>query len=171
MRWAVPVLLLVACDNRQAIHPPDPTLARMQDQPRIDPYGATPMREPPSGVVAYAEESDEPPKVDHALMDLGRARFETVCATCHGILGDGQSMVGRAMRLRPPPSLHEPRIRSLPRKEKVRIMTDGYGLMPSYAWMLPTRERWAIAAYLDALSLSREVPIAELSDDDRSRLR
>ena len=41
------------------------------------------------------------------LLDLGRKRFDITCATCHGPVGDGNSIVATQMSLRPPPSLHK----------------------------------------------------------------
>ena len=38
-------------------------------------------------------------------MRLGQKRYNITCGTCHGPLGDGDSIVARQMALRPPPSL------------------------------------------------------------------
>ena len=38
-----------------------------------------------------------PLKVDAAFMDLGHKKYDIFCATCHGLLGDGNSLVGRHM--------------------------------------------------------------------------
>ena len=45
-------------------------------------------------------------------------RFETFCAACHGVLGDGTSVVAAKMALRKPPSLQEARIRALPARTR-----------------------------------------------------
>ena len=46
-------------------------------------------------------------------------------------------------------------------------ITEGYGLMPSYADMLPPDDRWAVVAYLQALSRSQRVEAASLSAAER----
>src|SRR6185503_3084476 len=46
-----------------------------------------------------------PLPVSAKLLALGRKRFDITCATCHGPVGDGISIVGTQMALRPPPSL------------------------------------------------------------------
>jgi hypothetical protein len=41
------------------------------------------------------------------------------------------------------------------------VMTQGYGVMYSYAERVDPRDRWAIAAYIRALQLSRRATVAE----------
>lgn len=163
---------LVACDNRQAFHTPDPTLARMLDQRRADAFGATKafdngmvMRTPPRGTVpAGAEDADAqpPPPITRPLLELGRARFETTCATCHGIAGDGRSVVATKMEFRKPPSLFA---ESHTRARLFTVATQGYGLMPSYKETLDREERWAIASYILALKLSQHAKPSDLPPD------
>ena len=43
-------------------------------------------------------------------------------------------------------------------------MTDGYGVMFSYADRVDPHDRWAIAAYIRALQLSRRATVAEIPD-------
>jgi mono/diheme cytochrome c family protein len=175
-RVALVMLAAAACDNRQAWHAPDPTLARMLEQPKADPYEATlafadgkTMRDPPPGTVPRdADEDGPPPAVTRAALTAGRASFERICATCHGIIGDGVSVVATKMRLRPPPSLHEARLRALSREQLYLVVTNGYGLMPSYADMLSTGDRWATVAYVQALQLSQRAPVAALPPDGRA---
>jgi mono/diheme cytochrome c family protein len=50
------------------------------------------------------------------------------------------------------------------------VETAGHGRMPSYAAQVPPDDRWAIAAYVRALQLSRYVPADELAEADRRRL-
>jgi mono/diheme cytochrome c family protein len=174
----VALAFAVACDNRQVWHAPDPTLARMLEQPKADPYEATSafadgktMREPPPGTVPHdAVEEGVAPIVTHASLVAGRTSFELVCATCHGILGDGVSVVATKMRRRPPPSLHEARYRALSREQLYVVVTNGYGLMPSYSDMLTADERWSTVAYVQALQLSQCANVAALPPDVRAAL-
>jgi mono/diheme cytochrome c family protein len=163
-RVVLALLVLCACDDRDALRTPQPTLARMLDQRRGDPFSASSafpdgktMREPPRGTVAH-DADEEPPAVTRELLALGRTRFERTCAACHGVAGDGRTVVASKMMHRPPPSLHEPRIRAFGRAQLFTVMTDGYGLMPSYAGMLTSTERWAVAAYVKALQLALAAP-------------
>jgi hypothetical protein len=43
-------------------------------------------------------------------------------------------------------------------------MTSGYGVMFSYADRVAPRDRWAIAAYIRALQLSRRAKVADVPD-------
>lgn len=187
---AVAACLLVAaaggCDDRQALHAPEPGLERMLEQPRADPYGSSKafadgrsVRSPPPGTVprgrahvgdllassgrdANGDAARVPIPTTRALLERGRARFDEVCATCHGVLGDGVSVVSEKMERRRPPSLFEPRIVAQAPGRVFRTISQGFGLMPGYAAMLPIDERWAIVSYLDALRLSQSVPASEL---------
>jgi mono/diheme cytochrome c family protein len=167
-----------ACDNRQAIQKPDWTLARMLSQRRADPYETTAafadgqvMRSPPRGAVSTDDDRDAPaPPITKDSLALGRARFDGICATCHGVTGDGDSVVASKMTLRRPPSLMDARYRALSREQLFVIVSEGYGLMPSYADMLPRDERWATVAYVQALQISQHALVAELPDAVRSAL-
>lgn len=102
------------------------------------------------------------------LLALGRKRYDIFCGTCHGPVGDGDSIVARQMSLRAPPSLHEHPER--PAGYYFEVMTKGFGLMASYAAELTIEERWAVVAYIRALQLSQNVPINRAPPDVRARL-
>ena len=164
----------------------DVDFERMLDQFKAEPYEASPyfqdgqsMRHPPSGTVPVSRVTGPPELVsgrtatgqytstipvplDAALLDRGEDRFRIFCRTCHGPLGDGRSAVAENMKLRKPPSLHEPRLRDYPDGRLFRVVSEGYGLMPSYAESLSLRDRWAVVAFVRALQLSQSVPLAEL---------
>lgn len=166
---------------------------RMIDQPKYQTYGASgtfadgrAMQLPPEGTVARSAVVDEPVvqtgmengapvsripiPVTLPLLETGRARFGTYCAPCHGLMGDGESVVGSRMSIRRPPSFHTPVMRALPDGRYFEVATDGYGLMPSYAAELTVRERWAVVAYLRALQLSQHAPVDSLPPALRSRV-
>jgi mono/diheme cytochrome c family protein len=109
-----------------------------------------------------------PVAVDHDLMDLGQKRYNIICATCHGPVGDGDSIVGRQMSLRPPPSLHLYADR--PVGYFYDVIVNGFGLMASYAAELSVRERWAVVAYVRALQMSQYAPMALAPPAEQSRL-
>jgi hypothetical protein len=109
-----------------------------------------------------------PVPVTRKLLELGRKRFDITCATCHGPLGDGESIVARQMALHPPPSLH--RYVNKPSGYFYEVITKGFGMMASYAAELNVEERWAIVAYIRALQLSQLTPVGELPANERQRL-
>ena len=109
-----------------------------------------------------------PLPVNMKLLALGRKRFDITCATCHGPLGDGDSIVARQMALRPPPTLHKYADR--PPGYIFEVITKGFGLMASYAAELTTEERWAVVAYVRALQVSQNVPLDSVPSDERARL-
>jgi len=149
----------------------------MMEQPRANPYGATSafadgvvMRAPPPGTRAIDADDDETPtpKTRDAIA-RGRERYETLCAACHGVAGDGDTVVASKMRRRPPAFTDE-RLLSLGAREIHDIARDGYGLMPSYATKLDARERWDVAYYVLALRRSRRARLADLPANVRAEL-
>jgi hypothetical protein len=94
--------------------------------------------EPPDGVVPFGSPG-APPPVTRALLERGRDRFERFCAACHGIAGDGDSDVARAMTLRKPPSLVDANARALSDARILFVIERGYGLMPRHELSLVDR--------------------------------
>jgi Cytochrome C oxidase, cbb3-type, subunit III len=117
-------------------------------------------------IVRYA--SRIPVPVTPALLALGRKRYDITCGTCHGPLGDGDSIVAKQMSLRPPPSLH--RYSQRPPGYIFEVATHGFGMMASYAAELTVQERWAVVAYVRALQISQNVPVSDLPPDVRHTL-
>jgi hypothetical protein len=109
-----------------------------------------------------------PVPMTRKLLDTGRKRYDITCGTCHGPLGDGESLVARQMALRPPPSLH--RYVDRPAGYIYEVITKGFGMMASYAAELTVEERWAVVAYIRALQLSQSMPASELSPEDRHKV-
>lgn len=110
-----------------------------------------------------------PVPVTRKLLETGRGKFNIHCAICHGLAGDGNSLVATQMSLRPPPSLHERA--SQPVGHTFEVITAGYGLMPGYAAELSIEERWAVVAYLRALQRSQDARLADAPPDARERLQ
>ena len=140
---------------------------------------------PPTGTPDAGYPAALPLPLTRALMQEGRSRYEVYCAACHGLLADGQSVVAQKMALRRPPALVGPGAQrgppdggaggpgalAHPPGYYFAVMTEGYGLMPSYAETLAPRERWAVVAYLQALALSQAAPLALAPPDVQARLR
>jgi mono/diheme cytochrome c family protein len=152
--------------------PPEGTVPRERItlNPRLttghDPDGPVqPNMEPLPNYVATV-----PIPVSRKLLELGRKRFDITCATCHGPLGDGNSIVATQMSLRPPPSLQKAQYVSKPAGYFYEVISKGFGLMASYAAELTVEERWAVVAYLRALQISQNTAAAALPADVRQQL-
>lgn len=169
--------------QRMAIQPRDPSYGQepfFEDQRamRAPPRGTVP-REWPIGSVEFAtgqvaEDPDAgyvqriPVALTRATVERGRSRFEIYCAACHGVLGDGDSLVARNMALRPPPSLLT--LTDRPDGYIYRVITQGRGLMPGYASPLSPHDRWAVVAYVRALQRSQRARLEDAPPEVRGRL-
>jgi REP element-mobilizing transposase RayT/mono/diheme cytochrome c family protein len=110
-----------------------------------------------------------PVKLTPELLTRGRERFNAMCAECHDRTGTGSGMV--VQRGFPqPPSYHVPRLRNAPIGHFFDVITNGYGVMYSYATRVETEDRWAIAAYIRALQLSHNINASELPPIEQQKL-
>jgi mono/diheme cytochrome c family protein len=161
-------------------------LERMIDQPYYRAYEAcevcptgTIMMAPPEDTVARDEvgepvagdDSTYPVALDQTLLARGRNRFDIYCAACHGRIANGLSQVAENMTLRRPPNLLAPPYTTYSPRRLFVVITQGFGLMRSYAAELPVRDRWAVVAYLQALQLSQSVVLRELPDPIQTEAR
>jgi mono/diheme cytochrome c family protein len=187
------VAAICACRTEQTIVTPDPHLNRMLKQEKrlayqedaVLPRGMA-MQQPPEGTLPMDAVPGQPllttgvaggrwaeripVRVDRALLEEGRKRFDVLCATCHGVLGDGSSMVADKMALRRPRNLLDPEVRSYVPGRVFQAIREGYGLMPSYSVQLSVRETWGVVAYLRALQLAQGARVAALPGDVRAQL-
>jgi mono/diheme cytochrome c family protein len=159
---AAAVAWLTSCDESQVWHEPRWSLERMMEQPRVDPYDPGASQAPAQTIARGEGPSLKRPRLDRALVEQGQRAFVRVCAPCHGILGDGDSVVATKMVLRAPPSLMEPRLRVLSDEQIHEVVDRGYGLMPPYVGQMTYDERWAVVAYVRALQIAEGAPVAEL---------
>ena len=166
-------------------------LQRMVNQPKYLPYtendffeDGRSMREPPLGTVSQeslaeadavpggrvgtAYRTEIPVPITLQMLEAGKRRFEIVCAACHGILGDGNSVVAEKMALIAPPSIHAYADR--PVGFFYDLITEGYGLMPSYAAQIPRPGRWAVVAYVRALQRSQNARLQDAPADVQAKL-
>lgn len=171
-RTALPLLIglavLAACDE-------------MDDQPRYDSYERSTLfadgkslQAPPMGAVAQDDAARRKaytsrPAMSLPLLERGRERYAIYCVPCHGMAGDGRGTVP-ARGFPRPPSFHQPRLRNAGAAYIVSVITEGHGVMYSYANRVAPADRWAIAAYIEALQLSQDAPLALLPKEERARL-
>jgi mono/diheme cytochrome c family protein len=138
-------------DERGSRAPPPHTVAR--GQLREDEQFFT-------GKIGNELAATLPMPVTHTMLERGRERFDIYCAVCHGPAGDGNGII--VQRGFPqPPSFHEQRLRDAPVGHFFDVMTNGYGVMYSYASRVTPEDRWAIAAYIRALQLSQHAAPAD----------
>ena len=110
-----------------------------------------------------------PMPVTRELLNRGQERFTIYCSMCHGAEGDGNGMVVQR-GYPPPPSYHIDRLRNAPPGYLFNVITDGYGIMYPYASRVEAPDRWAIAAYIRALQLSRRATLDDVPADERAKL-
>src|SRR5438552_3622107 len=110
-----------------------------------------------------------PLPITRELLERGSERFDIYCAVCHGRTGEGRGMIVQR-GFPPPPSFHIDRLRQAPIGHFFDVITQGYGIMYSYAERVEPADRWAISAYIRALQLSRNATLADLTAAERSRL-
>ena len=183
-RWALIAALTVSAPAcRQDMH----------DQPRIEPLEASTFfangmasRLPIEGTIARGNLREDialyegkdgagnllttlPMPIDRPLLERGQQRFDIFCSPCHGRLGDGKGMVVQR-GYKSPPSFHNDPLLSQPVGYYYDVMSNGFGVMASYASQISVEDRWAIAAYIRALQLSQNATEADLDAKDREYL-
>ena len=111
--------------------------------------------EPPNSVPQPVPLGDRPePLMTREVLARGQGRYEIFCTPCHGFAGDGDGMaVQRGFPA--PPSFHTEARSGMAPERIVTAITNGFGRMLPMAERIPPADRWAIAAYVKALQLSR----------------
>jgi hypothetical protein len=108
-------------------------------------------------------------KVDRALLERGRERFNIYCSPCHSRVGDGRGMIVER-GFPAPPRFDEQRLLDAPAGHFFNVISSGYGAMYSYASRVPIDDRWAIVAYIRALQLSQHAALTDVPEAARPRL-
>lgn len=173
MRWLIPAAGLATLTGCEI---PSEFLQRMEVQAKYEYYETSEfwadgraMRVPPEGTIPRERLVGNPGlttgrvgaqlvtaipvPVDKNLLLLGQKKYNIVCSQCHGVLGDGNSVVAENMGLRLPPSLLD--LSGKPAGHFYAAINEGYGVMPSFSGELNTQERWAVVAYVRALQAAR----------------
>lgn len=149
-----------------------------KDQPRDEEYDRIQV-----GVVDGKPVDHIPFPVDRAVLERGRQRFTIYCSPCHGATGKGDGMIVQR-GFSPPPPFYGKRpqpgkspaatfyedLRDAPVGHFFEVITNGHGAMYSYASRVAPRDRWAIAAYIRALQLSRYAEVDKLPPAEREKL-
>ena len=164
--------------GRASSRPPIHVNPNMDVQPRVEPqaasaffYDGAAMRRPVAGTVARGELRDGGPywtgmdpaagfaatipiAVDDAVRERGRRRYDIYCAVCHDKTGDGKGILSERAKVNTP-SYHVDRLRQVPDGYLFLVITNGFGLMPSYSYQIPVADRWAIVAHVRELQARR----------------
>ena len=145
--WLALLLPLAGCDlsmTRQAKH-------EAQGGETLWPGGPADAGAAPEGTVAQAQPvrdlpPSRPPHVTLALLARGQDRYRIFCTACHAEDGGGNGRVVQRGFPRPPAfgAQDNPH-------RTVAAITDGYGVMYPFADRIDPPDRWAIAAYVEAL--------------------
>lgn len=170
--------LAVGPRGRTSSRPPRHVNPNMDAQPRAEAqaasaffYDGAAMRPPVAGTIARGELTDggpfwtgldalgdfvatNPVELTDAVRERGRRRYDIYCATCHDRHGDGKGILFERGKV-PTPSFHQDRLRQAPDGYLFGIVTNGFGLMPSYAYPIPPADRWAIIAHVRELQAGR----------------
>lgn len=145
--WLALLLPLAGCDlsmTRQAKH-------EAQGGETLWPGGPAVAGAAPEGTVAQDQPvrdlaASRPPHVTLALLARGQDRYRIFCTACHAEDGGGNGRVVQRGFPRPPAfgAQDNPH-------RTVAAITDGYGVMYPFADRIDPPDRWAIAAYVEAL--------------------
>ena len=122
------------------------------------------------GVVDGQLASTLPVPVTQELLERGQERFNIFCSPCHDQTGSGNGMIVKR-GLKQPPSFHQQRLRDIQVGHFYDVITNGFGVMYSYASRIPVEDRWAIAAYIKVLQLSQNVEFDQLPTEDQRQLQ
>jgi mono/diheme cytochrome c family protein len=164
--------------GRPFARPPLHVNPNMDVQPRAEAqsgsaffYDGASMRRPVAGTIARGELRDTSPEwtgfdamgdfvptipiaLDDALRERGRHRYDIYCAACHDKNGDGKGILLERGKV-PTPTFHQDRLRQVPDGYFFGVITNGFGMMPSYAYPVPPADRWAIIAHVRELQARR----------------
>jgi len=122
-----------------------------------------------TGKVGTAFATEFPAPVTQATLERGQQRYNIYCTPCHDRVGTGNGMIVQR-GYRRPPSFHIDRLHAAPVGYFFDVITNGFGVMPSYAAQVPVPDRWAIIAYLRALQLSQHATLADVPPAEQPRL-
>ncbi len=190
----ISLLLLPGCELRQAMYN-QPRYKAMAAS-SFFPDGRS-ARNPVAGTIArgqlrldkhfYEGKGDTglattlPMPLTEKLLERGQQRFDIYCSPCHDRTGRGNGMIVQR-GLKRPPSFHQDRtpgdapgagvnLRTAPVGYFYDVITNGFGVMPSYASRIPPQDRWAIAAYVRTLQFSQDASFDQLPAEDQRQLQ
>lgn len=145
-------------DNRSSRTPPAGTIARGQDRLNEQVFYGTQNGTLVANNPIFMAAS---PTDKLALLERGQERYQIYCQPCHGLAGYGDGMIVKRGFAKPP-TYHQQRLRTVSDGYLYDVITNGYGSMYSYGSRVPTRDRWAIVAYIRALQRSQNAQPSDI---------
>ena len=110
-----------------------------------------------------------PIPIAKADIERGQQRFNIYCSPCHSRIGDGEGMI--VLRgYRQAATYYDPKLMKAPVGQFYDVITNGFGVMPSYASRIEPDDRWRITAYIKALQLSETANINDVPEDQRQKM-
>lgn len=170
--------LLTGCRGWPSPWPPIHINPNMDNQPKAKAQASSDfffngmvMREPVPGTVARGELREDtayftgmvtpdeyvttsPEPQTEELLARGAERYTIYCQPCHDQRGTGQGILAEYGGV-PTASFHDEQRATYPDGQLFSIITNGSGLMSSYRYPIPPRDRWAIVAYIRQLQNER----------------
>lgn len=142
-------------NNSEAQVPPAGTVSRSENRTNEPLYYGTQN----GTLVTYNPlvQSANSPGEKLAILQRGQERYQIYCQPCHGLAGYGDGLIIKR-GLAAPPSYHLQRLINASDGHIYDVIANGYGSMYSYGSRVPTKDRWAIVAYIRALQLSQRAP-------------
>jgi mono/diheme cytochrome c family protein len=147
--------LLAGCDD-------------MTKQAKQNPYASrqTAPGPVPPDTVRFGAQTMPAPAISAALLARGQVEYRAFCVPCHSETGDGHGMI--VQRGFPaPPALTDARLLAASPQHFYDVITQGQGVMYSFAQRVAPEDRWAIAAYIHALQQSQHATLALLTPEQR----
>jgi len=146
-------------NNSEAQVPPAGTVSRSENRTNEPLYYGTQN----GTLVTYNPlvQSAATPPERLAILQRGQERYQIYCQPCHGLAGYGDGLIVKR-GLAAPPSYHESRLVDAADGHIYDVIANGYGAMYSYGSRVPTKDRWAIVAYIRALQLSQRAPASSV---------
>lgn len=146
-------------DKRSSRTPPVGTIARGQDRLNEPVFYGT----KDGTLIANNPVMDlaKTPEEKLAVVERGQERYQIYCQPCHGLAGYGDGMIVKR-GFSKPPTYHQERLRKVSDGYLYDVITNGYGSMYSYGARVPTRDRWAIVAYIRALQRSQNATASDI---------
>jgi hypothetical protein len=132
-------------DGKSARLPVDGTVARGQLKEDAHLY---------TGKIDKKDVDTFPFPVTKEVLMRGQERYKIACSHCHDLLGTGNGMIVQR-GFRRPPAFQIDRLRQAPVGHFFDVITNGFGAMPSHAYEVAVRDRWAIASYIRVLQATQ----------------
>ena len=172
------ILALLGCRGMTSSQPPIHLNPSMDDQPKVKAqqesrffYNGSAMRPPVPGTIALGELREDaaffegknadgsfvaksPVEATDAVLERGRNRYTISCQPCHDARGDGKGILFQRANV-PTASFHQEKILKYADGQIFDVITNGFGMMPSYRWPISPADRWAIIAYVRTMQQKR----------------